>query len=108
MKNTAHTIKVKTVVAFLRSKGWILEKTTERYFVLIPPTIFKPEPTARFYIPLPKYEQAVDFPMVMDKIVNSLSVIYETEKKSLNNLFSKTIDQIKEDIEEKKAIVEFA
>ena len=101
-------IKTKTIVAFLRSNNWNLIKKTDTSFLLKPPAVFNAAEHARLRIPLPAYEQAEDFPMVISLVLNTISVLYDTDKKKLAALFSQFLEDLKADLSLKKQILEFA
>ena len=101
-------VKTKTIVAFLRSNDWKLLEKTETSFLLKPPAKFNAAKHTRLRIPLPVYEQAEDFPIVIDLVVNTISTLYEIEKKQIIELFSQSLDEIKAELSMKGKIVAFA
>ena len=103
-----NNIKTETVVAFLKARGWVLEKKDLISFILIPPAEFKPEPHARFYVPLPRFEKAKDFELHINLVLNTISELYEIEKEKLITLFSESLEEMRKETKMRKEILEFA
>lgn len=101
-------IKIKTLMTFLKYKGWKIKETTEYDFLIIPPSDLKEifeEPNVIFRVPLPKYEQAEDFGFVMKKLMRSFSILHNIEQSELEVLCSKTVEEIKANIELEKEML---
>lgn len=99
-----------TIIAFLKSKGWSLSKKkkgkTKPFQTLSPPKEFKfDEP---FIYKIPTNEKAIDYHESSLRIVFSIAELYELNKWQLLDLLSKSIYEIKKDVEEKQKIIAFA
>ena len=101
-------VKTMTMIAFLRSKGWIFGEKTTSAQRMIPPIEMRGNKNTYLAIPLPAYEQADDFPMVINLVLNTIAVLYDTDKKKLAALFSQFLEDLKADLSLKKQILEFA
>ena len=99
-----------TIIAFLKSKGWSLLKSKKDkaspFQTLLPPKEFEfDEP---FSYQVPTNEKAIDYHESALRIVFSIAELYELNKWQLLDLLSKSIYEIKKDIEEKQKIVAYA
>lgn len=84
----------KTIVKFLTSKGWTLEKKTQVYYVMKPPKEIVFENNGfRYYVPV--NESAIDYDLFTFNLVSSIAQLYEIKRQVMFDVFSKTIKEIK-------------
>ena len=105
---TLKDIKTETIVAFLRSKGWEMKKKSFRSFYMIPPVAMRGSEDTHLSIPLPAFQQAEDFTLVIGLVMNTIAALYEIDKSTLTKLFSQSIEEMKADIALKQKLLEFA
>lgn len=102
-------IKIRTVLAFLKQKGWKVLRQTHRFNVLEAPSKFKFEPDPYFSIPLEDRENSNnDYNIFMEGFIELISDLYEIEKNELIQLWSKSIEEIQAEIIEKQELLTFA
>ena len=72
---------------------------------MLPPVGLPFEQDARFYVPLEKFEGTQGYWDSVSGLLESLSFLYDIEKIELQLMFSKSLDKIKKDIEDRKGMV---
>lgn len=84
--------KVSSVLHFLYGHGWTLLKDTGRSYLLEPPEWMQSRFSERAYmsIPHPAFEKASDYDYIMDIILNNISVVYQMDRKQVEDLLSPT------------------
>jgi hypothetical protein len=88
----------KTIVAYLKSNGWQLEKTGEVYFHMRPPKDMAFDDKDFQYL-VPVYEDARGYDEFTFGVVRSISELYEVKFQELLDLFSQSLEEIKSDVE---------
>lgn len=85
--------KPEAVLGFMLLKGWKLETTNEKYYILISSAVVKEtKEVAKFHIP--KNEQAEDFAFHINNVVNHIARLYNWDKTLLLLLLSVKSDDI--------------
>lgn len=92
------------VIKFLLSKGWDIDKKDNTYQYFSPPTELEFE-NSSFRYALPLRDHHSDYQEYIYRIVASIADLYQVNKWYLFHLLSQSIDQIKEDIAMKQAIL---
>ncbi|MCU0346682.1 MAG: hypothetical protein MUC59_07050 [Saprospiraceae bacterium] len=95
----------KTIVAFLKSKGWQLEKTGEVYFHMKPPNDMVFDDKDFQYL-VPVNEDAQGYEEFVFGIVRSISQLYEFELGELFDLLSKSMEEIRREVERETRLFE--
>jgi len=88
--------RLKTTISFLKSKGWTVERQTDRFIVVKPPeeTRFAEEVGFRYY--LPHSEEVLSYDEAAFRMVETFSEIFDIPLQELFNLLSKSLDEIKD------------
>ncbi len=95
----------KTIIAFLKSKGWVLEKTDKVYFRMNPPIDMVFDDKDFQYL-VPVNEDARGYEEFTFGIVRSISQLYEVELGELFDLFSKSMEEIRREVERETRLFE--
>lgn len=95
---TLKDIQTKTMVAFLRSKNWEIAKETDTSYIMKPPVHMRANEKTHLRIPLPAFQQAEDFTLVIGLVMNTIATLYEIDKNTLTKLFSQSIEEMKAEI----------
>lgn len=87
--------RLKTTLSFLKSKGWTVERQTDRFIVVKPPaeTHDAEEGNYRYY--LPHSEDVLSYDEAAFRMVETFSEIFDIPLQELFNLLSKNLDEIK-------------
>ena len=105
---SAKRIRIKNVLGYLHQKGWKLYRTGNRFHVLEGPAHFKFDPDPYFSIPLEKYEDiSGDYDYFMDRFANVIAQLYELNELEVIKIWSQTPEDIKAEIKERKALLEY-
>ncbi len=88
----------KTIVAYLKSKGWQLEKIGEVYFHMKPPKDMTFDDKDFQYL-VPVHEDTRGYDEFTFGVVRSISELYEVKFQELLDLFSQSIEEIKSEVE---------
>ena len=95
-------MKSQTVIKFLLVRGWKLDSEKPKFYCLKPPAKFNFEPD--FKLEIPKNEKALTYYRYMKNITEGIVPIpklrngmYELNKEQLEMLFSKTLEEIKQE-----------
>jgi len=98
------TPRTETILRFLLSKGWSIQKKTVPFYYLAPPKdlVFERK---NFAYRVPIDEIAADYPAYAHRIASSIADLYQINKWYLIELLSQTIAEIEEDIQVKLAMV---
>lgn len=92
------------VAKFLLSKGWNVSKRDSIYQYFSPPSELEfDNPSFQYALPLQDHHS--DYQEYIYRIVASISDIYQVDKWYLFHLLSQSLDQLKEDIAMKQAIL---
>ena len=92
-------IRIKTVLGYLKQKGWKQLYDTDNFHVLEAPAHFKFEPDPYFSIPLQSHEETdYYYDYMMDRFANLIAQVYELNKEDLIKTWSKTAKDFKADI----------
>ncbi len=92
--------RVKTVLAFLQSKGWVLDRRDNRFFIMTPPGENKPEKAGGYRYYVPANESFHDYDESAFMMVEVFSEIFEIPMGELFGLLSKSLDEIKQEVEQ--------
>lgn len=107
--------KIQTALVFIQAKGWVLDKTTSRFFVITPPgeTKSEEEGGVRFY--MPRHEDVVSYDESAYQMVETFAQIYDYSIQDLFDLFQLNLDQIEKQVldyeknlEVRKGILKYA
>ena len=88
-------MKSQTVIKFLVVRGWKLEGEKPKFYCLKPPTKFNFEPD--FKLEIPKNEKVLTYYRYMKNITEGIADVYQLNKEQLEVLFSKTLEEIKQE-----------
>lgn len=99
------TPKIETIQKFLLSKGWNIASQEIPFVYMTPPKDLDFQ-RKNFKYRLPIDETAEDYQEYVYRIVTSISDVYELNKWYLIELLSQSIEEIKQDIALKAAIVQ--
>ena len=95
------------VIAYLKARGWTIKGSSSQYTLMSPPTDLSfGDPNFQYKIPL--NQMASDYREYATRIVFSIADLYRLDRWKLLHLVSQSIDQIKQDIELKKALLSHA
>lgn len=96
--------RAETILKFLLAKNWIIEAKKEPFFLMAPPKGMKfGHANFRYRVPInEEYENYVDY---VYSLVNSISELYGIDKWYLTDMLSRNMEEIKEDIALKSAII---
>jgi len=95
----------KTLLAFLQSKGWTLEKATRVYYIMMPPKAIRfKNPSFRYFIPT--NEDAIDYDEFTFQLIRSIAQLYEMKLQDLMDILSCSLEEIQEDIQDKPHQIE--
>lgn len=95
------------VIAYLKARGWSIKGSTSQHTLMGPPKDLQfGDPSFQYKIPL--NQMASDYQEYATRIVFSIADLYRLDRWKLLNLVSQSIDQIKQDIELKKALLAHA
>lgn len=84
-------------MAFLKSKGWVLDKTTETHYLMKPPKEIKTPADAHFYLVREKFKDVPeDYLENMIRATRNIAEMYDLDYYMLIELFSKSKEEIKE------------
>jgi hypothetical protein len=100
----------KTVLAYLKSKGWTPDANPTAFYLMKPPKEFKfDDPAFRLRIPVNPEHFEDEAAYIL---VRNIASMYEVKLQSLFDLFYKSLDEIKSEVEaqprqmeEKRAMV---
>ncbi len=88
------------MITFLRSKGWKIDHTSEKYYFLKPPSKFNFQEGTLFKIPASS--RGSDTREYLVKMTYSIAELYDLDKFELLDLFSKSMEELKVDIQEQQ------
>ncbi len=91
--------RLKTVLAFLQSKGWVVERRTPKFIIARPPDETKPEKDGGFHYWVPAKEKASDYDHAAFLMVEVFSEIFEMPIQDLFDLLSKSLEEIQKEAE---------
>lgn len=83
--------KIKTVIAFLRFKGWNIIDKSNGYYTLTPPDDIEPQ-TIKYKIPY--YEKELTYPLLIRERVKEIADLYDWSRQDLTQLLSKKTIEI--------------
>lgn len=89
-------IHVKNILGFLRHKGWELEETTTTHYLMKPPKEIKTSKDIRLHLVREKYSHTHDYQENVKAITKSIAKMYDLDYYMLEELFSKSLPQIKQ------------
>lgn len=79
-------IQAKTLITFLENRGWEVEVTTEKFYVLKPPTTLKFD--VAFRIRIPVYENSMEYTIYMKMLIQGISKMYGMSEQALTDFLS--------------------
>lgn len=95
------------VIAYLKARGWSIKGSTSQYTTMAPPQDLQfGDPDFQYKVPL--NQTAEDYREYATRIVFSIADLYRLDRWKFLQLVSQSIDQIKQDIEFKKALLSHA
>ncbi len=83
--------KAESVLAFLRFKGWEVEKKTNVFYIMKPPPSITP---SDFRLQFPHLEDARAYKVVITEIVKDTANLYEWNEWALLKLLSKSPEEV--------------
>ena len=95
-----------TIVAFLKSKGWLEQSRDQHVCVMTPPASLSLSKGFEYQVPL--NDTLVDYREYAIRLVFSIAELYELNKWDLLELLSQRIEDIQKDIELRKELVAHA
>lgn len=96
--------KATTIKSFLITKGWQVAEKESPFFYLSPPSDIQFE-RKNFQYMVPIDEKAEDYQEYAYRLVSSISEVYEMNKWYMMDLLSLSIEEMKEDVRLKSAII---
>ncbi len=88
-------IQVQNVLNFLHYKGWTLDETTKTHYLMKPPKEVKTSKDTRLHLVVERLKHTSDYQENMRSITKSIAVMYDLDYYMLEELFSKSIHEIK-------------
>lgn len=95
-----------TIVAFLKSKGWLEQSRDQHVYVMTPPVSLSLSKNFEYQVPL--NDTLIDYREYAIRLVFSIAELYELNKWDLLELLSQRIEDIQKDIELRKELVAHA
>ena len=92
-----------TIVAFLKSKGWLEQSRDQHVCVMTPPVSLSLSKNFEYQVPL--NDTLIDYREYAIRLVFSIAELYELNKWDLLELLSQRIEDIQKDIELRKELV---
>ncbi|MEN0046482.1 MAG: hypothetical protein AAF806_05460 [Bacteroidota bacterium] len=89
---------------FLLSQGWTIEKKDGLYQYFSPSSEYG-FVSSNFHYALPLHEDFKDYQEYIYRIVASIAEVHKMNKWYLLSLFSQSLEEIKEDVELKRALL---
>lgn len=91
--------RVKTVLAFLQSLDWKIDKETERFYVMRPPDEKKSEEEGGFRYYVPANEVAITYNESAFRLTETFAELYEFPLQELFDLLSQSLEEIQREVE---------
>jgi hypothetical protein len=91
--------RLNTVLAFLRSKGWSVERQTPKFAIVKPPEETRAEKDGGFRYWVPANEGASDYDHAAFLMVEVFSEIFDMPVQELFDLFSKSLEDIRVEVD---------
>ena len=95
-----------TIIAFLKSKGWLEQSRDQHVCVMMPPASLSLSKNFEYQVPL--NDTLVDYREYAIRLVFSIAELYELNKRDLLELLSQRIEDIQKDIELRRELVAHA
>lgn len=83
----------KSVLAFLRMKGWVLIEKNAGFYIVKPPSDIKPN---SIRLKIPHLKKNLAYPIMIVELVNEIAAFYEWDKIVLRHLLSKKLEEIEQ------------
>ncbi len=90
--------KLATVIAFLKSKKWTIDKKTDRFIIVKPPEETRTMEEGGYRYHLPHSEEVYSYDQAAFIMVETFSEIFEIPLQELFDLLSKSLDEIREHV----------
>jgi hypothetical protein len=101
-----HIPQVPTIVAFLKSKGWLEQSRDQHVCVMTPPASLSLSKSFEYQVPL--NDTLIDYREYAIRLVFSIADLYQLNKWDLLELLSQRIEDIQKDIELRRELVAHA
>jgi hypothetical protein len=101
-----HIPQVPTIVAFLKSKGWLEQSRDQHVCVMTPPASLSLSKSFEYHVPL--NDTLIDYREYAIRLVFSIADLYQLNKWDLLELLSQRIEDIQKDIELRRELVAHA
>lgn len=92
--------QINTMIAFLESKGWIVEEKTQIRWTLKPPKDINLEGKKPFRFYIPTTDTVRDYEEISFRLVESFANLYDLPLQQLFNLLSLSLQEIEEEVKE--------